>query len=837
MNTYILLKKIALFYNKKICNFLPFKQLFFFWNSSYVRNKIIIKFRPQALRLNLLCYQYPGPPFNKENGDKPLNSLPELFRSALMSQRFYVDDLIADSSLLRTIKSFGGDTLRRITFANPCADTISISRYGDTLHSEDYLWMVLHINNDTSVINGCIFLLYGYSNLVDIAQPNFFLYPDEERYPTDEYYQYQESLRLCGLPFAWSFAYGNPEIKIGIVDTGVDWQHCDFNTPEVTSYEQGYKIEHGWSFPHNASGEALFCYRNPYEGPSSGHGTSVCGIIGALTSNLCSTGASGISGIVGGWGTEPAVPIGCRLFVYRTCTNIPYNGRWPLLESYVIGAIRELASSRFDEEHGIWRGFGVHIINNSYHLPLNGGIEFIDEGLRSAIDYAYLHGVVIVASRSNGNTEEKVYPASIFPNNWIVCTGGSKRNKNRSTTSKFGNGLDLIAPLTEVGVPNENNIYTTQYGGGFTYFEGTSASAAHVTGVIALLQSYFLQTGTTISNIEPEDWENMLKASALDRNPENINEEDPNGNYLFFYDKVSGWGHLQADRLFDLILRGYKISHFSIPLSDWLNPTRKIINTRNGRVVEGVFPFVREISRKNYEEPERSIYYGNVLELTGEFELPTNKWLINGENKLYIWGRSGGKNKPGGYLEPKVAEVQLFSDKINYEPSYWTGYIRVLSSYGGNGIVDGIFYDHSLKVKFAVYQYELKEESGNAYKQFPPSEDLCAYIAVFGLEKPIEPPNNIEFGSGVINNQLKAFCFIDRSSNKITVGFFLSNSSNGVIKVYDIWGNCIADLGCDFYYKGFNSKIINLEGLSNGIYFIKISTTNAHQVVSFCIYE
>lgn len=109
-----------------------------------------------------------------------------------MNERFYVDDLISCSNLLTAIKSFGGDTLRRISPANPCTDTLSISRRGDTLQAEDYLWMVLQLDNDTSAVDASTFLTALYQNKIRIASLNF-IYKSASK-PFDTYYSNQLSL-------------------------------------------------------------------------------------------------------------------------------------------------------------------------------------------------------------------------------------------------------------------------------------------------------------------------------------------------------------------------------------------------------------------------------------------------------------------------------------------------------------------------------------------------------------------------------------------------------------------------------------------------------------------
>ncbi|MDX9791837.1 MAG: hypothetical protein RBT61_13485, partial [Candidatus Kapabacteria bacterium] len=149
-----------------------------------IKDEIIIRFKENALNLNKLCYNYQGPP---SLGDPDFDHT-NIFKSELMAEEFPIDTLITDPSLRETIKQYGGIYLKRITAANPCTDTVSITRYGDTVKCENYLWMKLKLNNDTSMINACINLTLLYQYLLRFAEPNYCKYfnrPD----PIDNYYR------------------------------------------------------------------------------------------------------------------------------------------------------------------------------------------------------------------------------------------------------------------------------------------------------------------------------------------------------------------------------------------------------------------------------------------------------------------------------------------------------------------------------------------------------------------------------------------------------------------------------------------------------------------------
>nr|WP_273848123.1 Ig-like domain-containing protein [Halalkalibacter alkalisediminis] len=171
---------------------------------------------------------------------------------------------------------------------------------------------------------------------------------------------------------------------------------------------------------------------------------------------------------------------------------------------------------------------GANVIN----LSLGGSYSRVIE---SALKYAASKGVTIVAASGNEQSSMLSYPAS---SRYVIAVGATNRSDIVSDYSNYGDGLDLVAPGT--GIPS------LLPNGNVTYMDGTSMAAPHVAAVAGLLLSQN-------PKLKPEDVRKTLTETA-----ENIafEEVDNPENYYYFddepieilpgYDKVSGWGRLNA---------------------------------------------------------------------------------------------------------------------------------------------------------------------------------------------------------------------------------------------------------------------------------------------------
>ena len=191
-------------------------------------------------------------------------------------------------------------------------------------------------------------------------------------------------------------------------------------------------------------------------GPDATHGTHVAGIVGALRDAAGSTGIAQSVKIM----TLRAVPDGDER------------------DKDVANAIRYAADN------------GAHIINMSFGKAWSPYKQLVDD----AVKYADAKGVLMV--HAAGNDGEDVTQAASFPTpfykdggraaNWIEVGATSWRMRDSLVAgfSNYGKGMvDLFAP--------GDDIYSSIPGGKFKKESGTSMASPVVTGVSALLMSYF----------------------------------------------------------------------------------------------------------------------------------------------------------------------------------------------------------------------------------------------------------------------------------------------------------------------------------------------------------
>jgi hypothetical protein len=399
------------------------------------------------------------------------------------------------------------------------ADSISITRLGDTIHLDDF-WATLSVyipsNYNEQQIANSISTLYP---TIRAADRDYFA--EFHSNPNDPLYLVEQTGLFntgCGINVesAWNKQVGRTHTKVGVFDTGINWRHEDFG--DGTS--SGTKIVGGWDFYNNAS---PFSQTEP---DPHGHGTATSGIIGALRNNN-----KGVAGIAGG--DMQNGNTGCQLFSMA----IPVWGQVNFSTLHSIAAPAIVEGAAFNPNTGY--GYGFHIQNHSW------GAETTTSVLKNAVKTCYLNNCIFVASSGNDYDNTINYPAT-YDDNWVLKVGANDATGDRADFSTYGNNIDVIAPGT-------NDIYSTLdnlNNSGYSYHgDGTSFAAPMVSGVSALLYSEHNTANGYPNNLSPEDIEVFLQSFKTDVN-------------TIGYDEYTGHGRINANYALEkLSLPQYYVRH------------------------------------------------------------------------------------------------------------------------------------------------------------------------------------------------------------------------------------------------------------------------------------
>lgn len=274
--------------------------------------------------------------------------------------------------------------------------------------------------------------------------------------PNDPYLSTQWAITKIDARQAWDLTRGDPDVPLGIADTGVDWDHPDLdgniwlNTADPIDGSDndgnGYVDDYrGWDWVTGVNGYPGEDDNTPDNNPMdfNGHGTHVSGIASAETDN--STGIAGLG-------------FDCSIMCLRIgWQDVDGNG-------YV--AMDFAASAMY------YAGdMGARAINCSWGSSNSGG-------LGSAVTYAANHGVVIVSAAGNENSNVAPY---LCTRSDVIAVAATDQSDHRASFSNYGSWVDVSAP----GV----NIRSTYFNNTYAYLDGTSMAAPHVTGLVGLIRS------------------------------------------------------------------------------------------------------------------------------------------------------------------------------------------------------------------------------------------------------------------------------------------------------------------------------------------------------------
>lgn len=319
--------------------------------------------------------------------------------------------------------------------------------------------------------------------------------------PNDPYFSRQWYHPLMHAPDAWDMAVGSDAVTVAVIDSGADLTHPDLAARLIAGRDYV-------DIPND------MVPRDAY-----GHGTHVAGLIGAVTNNYV-----GIAGA--DWRA--------RLLIIRV---LDQNG-----DGYLDDVVRGI-------DYAI--GQGADVINLS--LGSSGGASI----MQPAIDRAHAAGIVVVAAMGN-NASWPEAPPPLYPAacNHVIAVAATTRNDVYAYYSNWGNHVDLAAPGGETHEGATNGIYSTMpvytvtansalgMARNYDYWQGTSMSAALVSGLSALLLS-------ANPALTPQQVESLMAFTAQDLGPTG-------------WDQDYGWGRIDLARAVGQIVAPEPVRDLSI---------------------------------------------------------------------------------------------------------------------------------------------------------------------------------------------------------------------------------------------------------------------------------
>jgi serine protease len=292
------------------------------------------------------------------------------------------------------------------------------------------------------------------------------------RVPNDPMFAQQWSLAdpVGGIdaPAAWDLATGDASITVAVVDTGIQ-PHPDLDDRLLPGYDfisDPDNARDGDGRDPDPADTGDFRHAgdcgDPFDEPSTWHGTRVAGLIGASSDN-----GIGIAGV--DWHAR-ILPVRVLGKCGGTFDDILAGMLW------ASGA--ELPGIPVNRTP-------AKVINLSL-----GGNGACDAALQEAIDDALAQGSVVVVAAGNSSADATSFaPASC---SGVITVGATGRGADRASYSNFGARVDLSAPggdLTEDGliVSTGNDGATVAGNPGYERAAGTSFASPLVAGTLSLM--------------------------------------------------------------------------------------------------------------------------------------------------------------------------------------------------------------------------------------------------------------------------------------------------------------------------------------------------------------
>ncbi len=332
----------------------------------------------------------------------------------------------------------------------------------------------------------------------EYASPNYLLNP--EVCSNDLYYNRQWNIQNTGtfvqgsgtidadmdVDSAWTMTTGNSNIKIGIIDSGVDTLHPDLAGNMLPGYDAINDSTDGYPTPAH---------------PEDGHGTCCAGIVAAVMGN-----SLGVAGVAP---SCKIIPVRTFYYLVLGSTVLPFS-----------------TAEAFANAIGWAAAAGADILSNSWGLPeqyiisLPGGTQPVEDAIQQAYTTGR-GGKGLAMFFSSGNEEDSSgsiwpgkLPQTIAVNATSMCDERKNANDCSSETwsGNWGAQIDFSAPGVKISTTDMQGNKGFNSGAGtagnyYVSFNGTSAACPNAAAVGALLLSILPNWGA-------EDIRNIIARSC-----------------------------------------------------------------------------------------------------------------------------------------------------------------------------------------------------------------------------------------------------------------------------------------------------------------------------------
>lgn len=435
-----------------------------------------------------------------------------------------------ESSISFSNKKFGIQSLDNL---NLIQDIQKIEPIGDFKITKTF---VLIFNENKNIEELCSD--YLKIEIIDFAEPNFIAngsgvqeLPTLATVPNDTFFNRQWGLfnngTLTGvgtitsdadvdMELAWDIQTGDPNMIIAVPDSGLRLTHPDIaarlwvNTLEIAGNgidddSNGFIDDiNGWDWVNSDN--------NPTD--DHGHGTNVCGIIGAIPNNN-------------------------NLF-----SGVNWNSK--------IMPLKVLNSSNSGSYAGMANSIYYAVNKGAKIISMSIGGSGISATLDNAVSYANTNNVVFVACMMNNNNNVINYPAgysTTYSN--VIAVGSTNPNDQRTAPffwsptsgSSYGNHINVVAPGNYT-----YGLSSTSDTNGGSYWGGTSQSTPLVAGIASLI----LAQNPTLT---PTQIRTILQTTAEDQ--KGLATEDTAG-----FDVYHGWGRVNANEALQQVLSSSEFQQF-----------------------------------------------------------------------------------------------------------------------------------------------------------------------------------------------------------------------------------------------------------------------------------